>query len=71
MNQIIYTEIRNNIPLRQSIAGYLGITENTVYRHAVNCAPKLNDAIVVEIIKKHTGKSLEQIFTVETLNFIK
>lgn len=71
MNQIIYTEIRNNIPLRQSIADYLGVTDSTVYGHAVRQAPKLNDAIVVEIIKKHTGKNLKEIFTQETLKFIK
>lgn len=71
MKQIIYDIIRNNIPLRASIAEYLGVTDNTVYRHACNQAPKLNDAIVVEIIKKHTGKSLKEIFTDETLKFVK
>ena len=71
MKQAIYNIIRNDIPLRQSIAEYLGVRDTTVYEHAVRQAPKLNDAIVVEIIKKHTGKKLEEIFTKETLEYIK
>lgn len=71
MRKTIYTEIRNNVPLRKSIAEYLGVTDQTVYGHAVREAPKLNDAIVVEIIKLHTGKKLKEIFTDETLKAIK
>lgn len=71
MNDTIYIEIRNNIPLRKSIADYLKVTDSTVYGHAVRKAPKLNDAIVVEIIKKHTGKKLTEIFSEEILKSIK
>lgn len=67
----IFDIIRNDVPLRKKIADYLGITDWTVYGHAVRKAPKLNDAIVVEIIKKHTGKSLEEIFTEETIEHVK
>lgn len=70
MNETIYLEIRNNIPMRKSIAEYLGVTDSTVYGHACRRAPKLNDAIVVEIIKLHTGKVLEEIFTPDVLRHI-
>jgi hypothetical protein len=63
--------IRTDVPLRRKIADYLGVSDSTVYGHAVRKAPKLNDAIVVEIIKKHTGKSLEEIFTDETIEYVK
>lgn len=71
MRESIYLEIRNNVLLRQSIAEYLEVTDTTVYGHAYRKAPRLNDAIVVEIIKLHTGKSLKEIFTEETLKCIK
>ena len=71
MEESIYLEIRNNVPLRKSIAEYLDVTDSTVYGHACRKAPKLNDAIVVEIIKLHTGKSFEQIFTKENIQSIK
>lgn len=67
----IYEIIRNNIPLRNSIADYLGITEHSVYVYAVRMAPKLEDYIVVKIIMKHTGKSEKEIFDTETLKHIK
>jgi len=71
MKEEIFNIIRTNVPLRKSIADYLGVTDSTVYGHAIRKAPKLNDAIVVEIIKKHTGKKLNEIFTKETLECIK
>lgn len=71
MKHEIYDIIRNNVPLRKSIADYLGVTDATVYGHAVRMAPKLNDFIVVKIIMKHTGKREKEIFTDETLNAIK
>lgn len=71
MKEEIFSLIRTDIPLRKKIAEYLGVTDWTVYGHAVRKAPKLNDAIVVEIIKKHTGKSLEEIFNEECIEFVK
>lgn len=71
MKEEIFSLIRTDIPLRKKIAEYLGVTDWTVYGHAVRKAPKLNDAIVVEIIKKHTGKSLEEIFNEESIEFVK
>lgn len=71
MKQLTYEDIRNNIELRNSIAEYLEITPHSVYGHAVRKARVLNSFIVVEIIKKHTGKTTEEIFTPETLNYIK
>jgi hypothetical protein len=71
MKEEIFNIIRTNVPLRKSIADYLGVTHSTVYGHAIRKAPKLNDAIVVEIIKKHTGKKLNEIFTKETLECVK
>jgi hypothetical protein len=71
MKEEIFNIIRTNVPLRKSIADYLGVTDSTVYGHAIRKAPKLNDAIVVEIIKKHTGKKLNEIFTKETLECVK
>jgi hypothetical protein len=71
MKEEIFNIIRTNVPLRKSIADYLGVTDSTVYGHAIRKAPKLNDAIVVEIIKKHTGKKLNEIFTKETLEYVK
>lgn len=71
MKDEIFIIIRNDIQLRKKIAEYLNVADWTVYGHAVRKAPKLNDAIVVEIIKKHTGKKLNEIFHKETLEFIK
>ena len=71
MKQSIYTDIRTNIALRDSIANYLEITPHSVYSHAVRQAPTLNNFIIVEIIKKHTGKTIDEIFTKETLDYIK
>lgn len=71
MRQEIFDIIRNNVPLRKSIADYLGVTDSTVYGHAVRKAPKLNDFIIVKIIMKHTGKKEKEIFTEETLRAIK
>jgi FixJ family two-component response regulator len=71
MRQEIYDIIRNDVPLRKTIADYLGISDNTVYLHATRMAPKLNDFIIVKIIMKHTGKKEKEIFTEETLKFIK
>ena len=71
MKQSIYNDIRNNIELRNSIAEYLEITPHSVYNHAFRQARVLNSFIVVEIIKKHTSKTNKEIFTPETLSFIK
>lgn len=71
MKQEIYDILRNNIPLRKDIADYLGVTDSTVYGHAVRNAPRLNDFIIIKIIMKHTGKNENEIFTDETLEFIK
>ena len=66
MRNEIYHLIRNDIPLRIKIANLLGITDASVYNSATRKAPRLTEYLVVKIIMKHTGKSEEEIFEIET-----
>lgn len=58
----IYHLIRNDIKLRREIADSLGVTDTTVYGHAVRKAPKLNDYNVVKTIMNYTGFCEKQVF---------
>lgn len=58
----IYHLIRNDIKLRRDIADELGVTDSTVYGHAVRKAPKLNEYPVIKIIMTHTGFDEDKIF---------
>lgn len=61
----IFTLIRNDIPLRIKIADSLGIIESSVYRLAQRKSKKLTQYHIIEIILKHTGYKVEDIFKKE------
>lgn len=71
MKKEIYLLIRNNITIRTAIAEYFKITDSTAYGLAYRQRPKLNNGTVIEIIKFHTGKTIDQILTKEELSFVK
>ena len=68
MKNEIYTIIRNDVPLRKKIADHLGVTDSTVYGHAVRKAPKLNEYPIVRIIMEHTRKKEDEVFDLEIKN---
>lgn len=63
----IYHLIRNDIKLRRKIADELGVTDTTVYGHAIREAPKLNGYPVIKIIMTHTGFKEDEIFEAKKL----
>lgn len=58
----IYHLIRNDIKLRRKIADSIGVTDTSVYGHAVRKAPKLKDYFVIKTIMDHTGFDEQKIF---------
>lgn len=61
----IYQLIRTDTVLRRKIADAIGVTDSTVYGHAVRKAPKLQEYQVIKIIREYTGKSEDEIFETE------
>lgn len=58
----IYHLIRNDWNLRATIADILGVSESTIYGHAVRKAPKLEHYLVVKYLMNVTKKSDFEIF---------
>lgn len=58
----VYHLIRNDIPLRDKISAQLGITVNSVYQYARRKSPTLHKPVVLNIIEKHTGFKLNELF---------
>ena len=68
LKEEIYNQIRNDIPLREKIAGKIGITERSVYVYATRKSPTLNKPVVVEVMKKHIGLKEEELFEAQNMN---
>lgn len=62
LKEEIYNKIRNDIPLREAIAGKIGITERSVYVYATRKSPTLHKPVVVEVLKKQLGVKNEELF---------
>jgi predicted nucleotidyltransferase len=58
----IYHLIRNDWQLREVIADILGVSEGTVYGHAVRKSIRLEHYLVVKKLMLHTGKKDTEIF---------
>ena len=68
LKEEIYNQIRNDIPLREKIAGKIGITERSVYVYATRKSPTLNKPVVVEVMKKHIGLKEEELFEAQNMS---
>lgn len=65
LNDEICILIKKDSVLSRKIADILGISDNSVYRHAHRNAPTLSKPFIVDIIKKHTGKTESEILNKE------
>lgn len=63
----IYTLIRKDWQLRETLGNILGTSEGNIYGHAVRKAPKLEHYLVVKQLMLYTGKEDFEIFETEKL----
>jgi hypothetical protein len=68
LNEEIYHLIRNDWQLRQVIADILGVSETTIYGHAVRKSVRLEQYLVIKQLMLYTGKNDDQIFEKLTPN---
>lgn len=61
LKEDVYHLIRNDIPLREKISAQIGITVDSVYRHAFRKSPTLSKPIVIEVIAKHLSKDISEL----------